>query len=88
MATGINQPQNVDHMFGDWSQGFNIVLKPMLLLGAAVLCWALWIYRNDLVFEKKLLCSLLQAIHLASQKLSSWVVFQREELRPLVVEGS
>lgn len=88
MATGINQPQNVDHMFGDWLQGFNSVLKPLLLLGAAVLCWALWICRNDLVFEKKILCSPLQVIHLASQKLSSWAILQREELRPLVVEGS
>jgi hypothetical protein len=66
VSTGINQSQNVDHMFGDWLQGFNSVLKPMLLLGAAVLCWALWICRNDLVFEKKLLCSPLQVIHLAS----------------------
>jgi hypothetical protein len=63
------------------------VLKPLLLLGATVLCWALWICRNDLVFEKKILCS-LQVIHLVSQKLSSWVILQREELRPLVVEGS
>jgi hypothetical protein len=55
MATGINQPQSVDHMFWDWLQGFNSVLKPMLLLGATVLCWALWICRNDLVFEKKTL---------------------------------
>ena len=59
MATGINQPQNVDHMFGDWLQGFNSMLKPLLLLGAAVLCWALWICRNDLVFEKKKSCVLL-----------------------------
>jgi hypothetical protein len=75
MATGINQPQNVDHMFVDWLQGFNSVLKPMLLLGATVLCWALWICRNDLVFEKKILCYPLQVIHLPSQKLSSWAIF-------------
>jgi hypothetical protein len=75
-------------MFGDWLQGFNSALKPMLLLVAALLCWALWICRNDLVFEKKTLVFSLHVIDLASQKLSCWAILQREELWPLVMEGS
>jgi hypothetical protein len=62
MATGFNPPHNVEHMFGGWLQGLNKILKYVFLLGAAVLCWALWTGRNDLVFEKKnstaLLCRL------------------------------
>jgi hypothetical protein len=46
------------------------------------------ICRNDLVFEKKKLVCSLQLIHLASYKLSSWAILQREEMRPLAVEGS
>ncbi|WVZ62069.1 hypothetical protein U9M48_011857, partial [Paspalum notatum var. saurae] len=76
IATGINQPQNVNHMFGDWLQGFNKTSKTVFLLGAAVLCWALWIGRNDLV--------ILSVTHW----LSDWVILQREEVQPLVAAGS
>jgi hypothetical protein len=53
MATGFSPPLNVDHMFGGWLQGRNKLLKSVFLLGAVVLCRALWICRNDLVFKKK-----------------------------------
>jgi hypothetical protein len=75
-------------MFGDWLHGFNSVIKTVFLLGATVICWALWICRNDLVFEKKTFCSPLQVIHLAAQRLTSWVILQRVEVRPLVAVGS
>jgi hypothetical protein len=79
---------NVDHMFGDWLQGFNKTLKIMFLLGAAIFCWALWICRNDLVFKKKLSCSPLQVILSVTHWLSSWAILQREEVQPLVATGS
>jgi hypothetical protein len=55
-------------MFGGWLQGFNSVLKPVFLLVAAVLCWALSIGRNNIVFRKN---SLLQVIYLVTRNLSS-----------------
>lgn len=88
MATGFNPPHNVEHMFGGWLLGLNKILKSVFLLGAAVLCWALWTGRNDLVFEKKLYCSPLQVILSASQCLSRWAILQRKEVRPMVVTGS
>ena len=78
MATGFNPPHNVEHMFGGWLLGLNKILKSVFLLGAAVLCWALWTGRNDLVFEKKLYCSPLQVILSASHCLSRWAILQRE----------
>jgi hypothetical protein len=87
-ATGINQPQNVNHMFGDWLHGFNSGIQIVFLLGATVICWALWICRNDLVFEEKTFFSPLQVIHLAAQRLTSWAILQRVEVRPLVAVGS
>lgn len=88
ITTGINQPHNVDHMFEDWLQGFNKTLETVFLLGATVLCWDLWISRNNLVFKGKLSYSSLQVIFSASHWLSSWVILQREEVQPLVVVGS
>jgi hypothetical protein len=88
MATGFNPPHNVEHMFGGWLLGLNKILKSVFLLGAAVLCWALWTGRNDLVFEKKLYCSPLQVILSASHCLSRWAILQRKEVRPMVVTGS
>jgi hypothetical protein len=54
----------VHHLFGDWLHGFNNVLKTVFILGATMMCWVLWIHRNDLVFEKKNLLRLC--------KLSIW----------------
>jgi hypothetical protein len=59
----------------------------VFLLGAIMMCWALWICRNDLVFEKKTFCSPLQVIHLAAQRLTSWAILQRVEVRPFGCDG-
>src|SRR5438105_4981188 len=88
MATGIKQPDNVEHMFGVWLQDFNNNLKLLFLLGATVLCWVLWMCRNNLVFSKKFLFSPLQVIHSVACWLSSWAILQWEDLQVLAVEGS
>jgi hypothetical protein len=40
-------------MFGPWLQGIRQDLKYLILLGAAVTCWAMWLCKNAMVFENK-----------------------------------
>jgi hypothetical protein len=39
-------------MFGSWLNGVGLKLQNQILLGAVALCWALWLNRNDVVFNK------------------------------------
>jgi hypothetical protein len=39
-------------MYGDWLHGLNTRAKSLIMVGVAMLCWALWLSRNDTVFEK------------------------------------
>ncbi|WVZ50186.1 hypothetical protein U9M48_001463, partial [Paspalum notatum var. saurae] len=44
-----NQPESIQHF---WSQQGRQNKVGMLLAGAAALCWALWLTRNDILFNK------------------------------------
>jgi hypothetical protein len=53
-ASGLSHPRSVPNMFGNWLAGLSTDdLKPLVLFGAAATCWSLWLYRNDVVFQKK-----------------------------------
>ena len=41
-AWGIPKPCNMTNMFGSWLNGIPKEFKPLVLLGAAALCWFVW----------------------------------------------
>ena len=45
-AWGIQKPHNMFSMFESWLNGIPKEYKPLVLLGAAVLCWSVWLYRK------------------------------------------
>jgi hypothetical protein len=53
VATRLLKPHNIGHMFDGWLRGVNKDVKLLLLLGAAMTCWSIWLNRDDIVFEKK-----------------------------------
>ena len=48
----LNPPRSITHLFGNWLRGVGTKLKRQLLVGASALCWAIWLNRNDVVFDK------------------------------------
>ena len=48
----LRPPRNIAHMFGGWSKLGQQKHNLLLLIGAAALCWVIWLTRNDLVFNK------------------------------------
>ena len=55
-------PTSVHNLFTCWLEGINRKLKSQILVGANVICWVLWLTRNDIVFDKVLTPSYLRAI--------------------------
>jgi hypothetical protein len=53
VALNLTKTQSVAHMFGGWLNGVAKQLRSLVLLGAVVTCWSIWLHRNDTVFEKK-----------------------------------
>jgi hypothetical protein len=58
-----------------------------VLIGLAVICWALWINRNDLVFQKSQIKSILQVIFRGMFWIRSWSVLSKQDGRAILKDG-
>jgi SH3-like domain-containing protein len=52
MLFGIGVPVNMIDLYQHWSKLGTKKYKSLLLTAAAALLWAIWITRNEVVFEK------------------------------------
>jgi len=57
---GALHPTSVYNLFTGWLDGVNRKLKSQILVGASPICWAIWLTRNDILFDKILAPSYLQ----------------------------
>mgnify|MGYP003702426069 FL=1 len=76
---GVKQPRNSSHLFGNWLRGFEPKLKRQTWVGIAAICWALWLSRNDLVFNGYNHVSFLQVIFKATQLSRLWSLLLKED---------
>jgi hypothetical protein len=53
-------------MFDGWLLGVDKKKRKLILVGASAICWALWLSRNDMVFDKSPSTSYMQAIFRAT----------------------
>jgi len=58
----IHQPKSASHMFGSWLRSFALEIRGQIIVGMAAMCWAIWLNRNDAVFQRKGTNSYLQVI--------------------------
>ena len=75
-------PTSVYNLFTSWLEGINRKLKSQIIVGASAFCWAIWLTRNDVVFNKAVASSYLQAIF-----RGTWSLLQKEEDRHLMKMG-
>ena len=83
----IRAPSSVSNMLGSWLEGFNHNIRNIVLLGAASICWVLWLTRNDFVFKRKTIHYLLHVLYAISHGLRTWAVLQKAEHQATVVEA-
>ena len=59
---GLRPPRSLSHVFGNWLMGWIQKLNSLLLQVFSVLCCAIWISRNDLVFYHTPMLTRLQVL--------------------------
>ena len=74
-------------MFGSWLNRIPKEYKPLVLLGAAALCWSVSLCRNDVVFDNKK-SSFLQVIYSTTHWLRTWAILQKHTLQDKLVAAS
>ena len=84
ISSGINPPLSISHMFGNWLVGINRKIMYLSLVGASALCWAIWLSRNEVVFDKTRVSSAMQVIFRGTYWFHFWSLLQREEDRPFI----
>ena len=59
---GALHPTSVYNLFTGWLDGVNRKLKSQILVGASAICWAIWLTRNNIIFDKAATPFYLQVI--------------------------
>lgn len=78
---------NILHMFNGWLIGLNKKLMYKILVGASAVCWAIWLSRNDMVFNNSRAVTPLQVIFRGTHWIRYWALLQKENERPQVTLG-
>jgi hypothetical protein len=67
------------HMFGNWLNGFEPRLKRQIYMGIAAILWALWLSRNDVVFNGSNPISFMQVIFRGAHWARLWSLLLKED---------
>jgi len=86
-AWGIRRPSSVANLFGGWLNGIPKQFKNLILVGAAALCWSVWLCRNAAVFENKH-SSFLQVLYRTTHWLRTWATLQQPTSQEALVAAS
>jgi hypothetical protein len=84
----IKKPRSMNDIFGAWIKSFSVKQRKHVLLGVAAVCWAIWLSRNDSVFQRSKPCSYLQVIFKSAFWIRSWSILTKEEERRCLLVGS
>jgi hypothetical protein len=73
---GISPPHSIDDLFNRWTKTGGNKHNSLLLTVASTLCWAVWITRNEVVFDKCRPKSFLQGLFRGAHWLCQWARLQ------------
>jgi len=79
IAFNIKPPTSFTHLLGAWIKGFHHTVRNQVLVGVTALCWALWLSRNEIIFERKVPNSYLQVIFRGTYWTRNWARLSKEE---------
>ena len=79
VSFGINIPANKDELFSQWLRPNGPKTNTLLLVAAAALIWAIWLTRNEVIFEKARPKTFLQVLFRGTHWLHQWASLQRQD---------
>ena len=87
ISFNLKPPTSVHNLFTGWFEGLNRKRKSQIIVGASTICWALWLTRNDVVFDKAIALSCLQVIFKEMYWTRYQTLLQKEEDRHFMKAG-
>jgi len=84
VSFNIISPRNFRHIFSHWLGGTDSNLKKIIWNGIAAMLWAIWLSRNDVVFDKAPIPSFLQVIFRGAYWAWFWALRLKEEDRQIM----
>jgi hypothetical protein len=80
ITCSILLPHTIQHMFGSsWTNQARGKLKRQLLAGASAFCWAIWLTRNDVVFDKSPIKSFIQVLYRGTHWHHYWSLLEKHD---------
>jgi hypothetical protein len=76
---GFATPQNISHLFSGWILGVHKKFRSVVFTGIAAICWALWLSRNDIVFDKCSMKTYMQVLYRGTHWGRFWAQLQRSD---------
>lgn len=76
---GAQPPSSIPNLFGSWINAYPSYLKNQILVEAAALLWAMWLNRNDIVFNKAKSINFLQVIFNITYWIRTWLPLHKDE---------
>jgi hypothetical protein len=69
-------------MFSSWLNGIQPKLKEQFCVGLTTMCWAIWLNRNDMVFNRSKPNTFMQVIFRATHWTRTWsLLFKDKDAR-------
>ena len=84
---GMSAPRSVRHIFSTWITGIDLKTKRLVITGVSVFCWAIWISRNDLVFNNVSSFTYLQVLFRGTHWLRLWAQLQKDEADGVLIKN-
>ena len=81
ISFGIQPPTSIADLLGSWLNGYSSKIRKQILVGASALCWAIWLNRNEVVFNRTTPNSFMQVIFRGTYWTRSWSLLSKEEER-------
>jgi hypothetical protein len=76
LVAGMPPPNNISHMFRSWVYNMNKNDMHIFLVGIGTMLWAIWLSRNDIVFDKILISSFMQIIFRGTHWTRTWATWR------------
>jgi hypothetical protein len=65
-------PTNITNIFGNWLNGMANKTKAHIRIDVCALLWAIWNYRNDIIFDRATRVQFLHVINTTTYWINMW----------------